>query len=89
MQSLQPQFSIRQCLLPRPHGGIKPVLVKQAGMRAAFFDLAIIENNDLISIGNRRQPVRNHHRCAVFGNLIKGGFDALFGARIKCRCGLI
>ena len=58
-------------------------------MRAAFFDLAIIKNNDLISIGNRRQPVRNHHRCAVFGNLIKGGFDALFGARIKRRCGLI
>ena len=45
----------------------------------------MVEHQDLLGVGHRRQPVRNHQGGAVFGDFLQLRLDRLFGLRIERR----
>jgi hypothetical protein len=48
-------------------------------MGAALGDLPVVEDDDLVGVDDRRQPVRDDQRRAVGGDEVERGLDLLLG----------
>ena len=71
------QLLILPRLLPLPHLRIQAIRRQQLLMRPALDDPAVIQHQDLLRIGHRRQAVRDHQRGAVLRNLLQLRLDRL------------
>src|SRR5512144_2590414 len=69
-------------LLQRPHPRKDALCGDQFRERAAFDDSSLIEDENLVGIDDRRQPVRDDERRPILGDLPELGLDRLLGLRV-------
>src|SRR5262249_50840094 len=69
--------------LHAPELGVATVLGEELLVRAAFDDAAVLEDEDLVGVDDRRKPVRDDERRAVACDLGELGLDDLLGARVE------
>ena len=58
-------------------------------MRAALGDSAVVEDDDLIGVDDRRKAVGDHHRGAAPGDSVERFLDGLLGAAVERRGGFV
>ena len=58
-------------------------------MRAALDDAAMVHHQDLVSVHDGRQPMRDDQRGPVAGDAFELRLDYTFGARVECRSRLV
>jgi hypothetical protein len=54
-------------MLALAKAGINPAFSKQAVMMSLLNNLTAINDQNMIRMANRRQPVRHNNRCPAFG----------------------
>src|SRR5439155_19684928 len=76
-------------LLQSPHLGEAAVRGEEVAEVAALDDLAVVEDEDLVGIDDRREAVRDDERGAVARDLGERGLNGFFGVRVEGRGRLV
>ena len=64
-------------------------MAKKESVGTLFGDTTLVENNDMVSVANRGETVRDHQSGAPFGEMGEGLMDQLFVDGVEMRRGLI
>jgi hypothetical protein len=64
-------------------------LPEELFVRAFLHDLALMKNEDPVSINDRRHSMGNDDRGALLHQSLKGFMDEPFGRGIQIRCGFV
>src|SRR5215470_2993052 len=76
-------------LLKSPHPGVSTVAREKLGVRSAFDDAPVLENENLVCSHDRGQPVCDRKRRAIGRDLLEFGLDQLLGLRVERRSRLV
>lgn len=69
-----------------PHGSVVSISFKKLLMRSALLDLALVQDENLVSVGNGTEPMSNDEHCAALCQRGKGFLNVLLRFRVKgCR----
>lgn len=69
--------------------GIDAALCEQFGVGALLGHAAVVDDDDLVGVVDRRQAVGDNHRRAADEQLVEGILHEFFALRIECRGGLV